>query len=122
MSDRTINISGGDYNENIQGDNIKVQGDYIRGSVFNLSQDLSQTAIHIEQRLSQIRSEGYSASAAGQKLAQELAAEARSNPNMMKRLTDLCKFSGNAALSGLIGEGAVSVLKVTLALLGIPTG
>lgn len=120
--DRSINISGGTYNEYIQGDAINVQGNYInvQGDFINLNQDLPQIDAQIQKRLIQFQSQGDSPEAAQEKVAGQLANQAKNQPATKHRLTELGKFIGKAAASGLIGEATLTVLKTALRLVGIP--
>ena len=113
--ERIFNISGGTYNESIQGDSINVQGNYI-----NISQDLSQAAAQIQQRLNQLKTQGYSSEEAQQKVARALAIQAKTEPNTRNTLTKLGRYLGDAAANGLIGEAVVWVVKVALASAGFP--
>jgi uncharacterized protein YoaH (UPF0181 family) len=126
--ERIFNISGGTYNESIQGDSINVQGNYInngdstnvQGNYINISQDISQAAAQIQQRLNQLKTQGYSSEEAQQKVARALAIQAKNEPNTRNKLTELGRYLGDAAANGLIGEAVVWVVKVALASAGFP--
>ncbi len=118
--DRSINISGGTYNEYIQGDAVNVQGNYInQGASINLNQDLSQIATQIQQRLIQLQAQGDSLEVAQCKVASQLADQAKKQPETKHQLANVGKSIGNSAVSGIIGEVAVTVLKMALGLVGI---
>ncbi len=127
-SDRIFNMSGGTYNELIHGDSINVQGNYInngdstnvQGNYINISQDISQAAAQIQQRLNQLKTQGYSSEEAQQKVARALAIQVKNEPNTRNKLTQLGRYLGDAAANGLIGEAVVWVVKVALASAGFP--
>jgi hypothetical protein len=126
--DRIFNMSGGTYNESIQGDSINIHGNYInngdstnvQGNYINISQDLAQSAAQIQQRLNQLQTQGYSSEAAQQKVAKYLATQAKTEPSTMNKLTKLGHYLGDAAANGLIGEAVVTVVKTALTLAGFP--
>ena len=126
--ERIFHISGGTYNESIQGDSINVQGNYInngdstnvQGNYINISQELYQLADQIQQRVNQLKTQGYSSEEAQQKVARALAIQAKNEPNTRHKLTELGRFLGDAAANGLIGEAVVWVVKVALASAGFP--
>jgi hypothetical protein len=126
--ERIFHISGGTYNESIQGDSISVQGNYInngdstnvQGNYINISQDISQAAAQIQQRLNQLETQGYSLEEAQQKVARALAIQAKNEPNTRNKLIKLGRYLGDAAANGLIGEAVVWVVKVALASAGFP--
>jgi hypothetical protein len=120
--DRNINMSGGTYNESIQGDyvqgdSIKVQGNYI----INISHDLSQLVSQIQQRLTQVQVEKkYSLEEAQKIVATELANQAKSQPSIKQKLAKLGQYVRDGAANGLIGQAAVEVIKIALSLLNFP--
>jgi uncharacterized protein YoaH (UPF0181 family) len=126
--DRIIHTGGGTYNESIHGDSINVQGNYInngdsinvQGNYIKISQDLAQAATQIQQFLNQLQTQGYSSTEAQKKVAKDLATQAKNEPNTKVTLTKLGRYLGDAAANGLIGEAVVNVVKVALALAGLP--
>ncbi len=119
--DRIINMSGGTYNESIQGgyvqgDSINIQGNYI-----NISQDLSQFISQIQHHLTQIQAERKCSPDEAQKfVAAELANQAKSQPNIKQKLAKLGQYVRDGAANGLIGQAAVEVIKIALNLLNLP--
>jgi len=86
----------------------------------SILQDLSQAAAQIQKLVTQLKTQGYSSEEAQNKVAQNLAYQAKSDPRTKTTLTKLRPYLGNAAANGLIGEAAVEVIKNALRLLGIP--
>lgn len=119
--DRIINMSGGTYNESIQGDfvqgdSIKIQGNYI-----NISQDLSQLISRIQHRLTQIQAEGkYSSDEAQRVVASELANQAKNQPSIKQKLVKLGQYIRDGAANGIIGQASVEIIKIALNLLNLP--
>jgi len=114
--DRIFNMSGGTYNQSIQGNSINIQGN----SYINISQEIAQYAAQIQERLNQLQTQGYSSQAAQQEIAKDLATQAKNEPNTRTKLTKLGHYLGDAAANGLIGEAVVGVVKVALASAGFP--
>lgn len=117
-NNKIINISGGSYNESVQGNVVNISGNYIQGD----SVDFSQLVLEINKRLENTIADGTPIQESQQKVAKELALEAKARPELMKKLTQAGKFTGNAAAGGLIGEAALMVIKITLGLAGINVG
>lgn len=111
---RFINTGGGNYNEFIQGDSINIQGNTI-----NIGQDLSQADAEIQGLLAQLQLQGDSQESAQRKVASQLATQAQTQPETKKRLSQLAKYLGDAAASGVISEAVLTVLKMALGLAGI---
>ncbi|MEB3179277.1 MAG: hypothetical protein VKL59_09635 [Nostocaceae cyanobacterium] len=121
MTDENRNIyninlgNGGNFNQSIQGNYLQVHGNYIK-----ISQDLSQAAAQIQQLLTQLQSQGYSPTEAQQKVANDWAHEAKSDPKAKGKLEKMGQYMRDAAANGVIGEAAVEVIKLALRLSGIP--
>ena len=115
---RIINMGGGSYNESVQGNVVNIAGNYTQGD----SVDLSQLVLEINRRLENGMADGTSMLESQQKVAKELALEAKARPELMKKLTQLGKFTGNAAAGGVIGDAALIVIKIALGLAGINIG
>jgi hypothetical protein len=113
----TYNIGsiGGNFNQAVHGGYTQIHGNQI-----NMSQDLSQAAAQIQQLLTQLQSQGYSATDAQQKVASDWASEAKSDPKAMNKMEKLGRYVRNAATSSVIGEATVEVIKLALRLSGIP--
>ncbi|MEB3178566.1 MAG: hypothetical protein VKL59_05930 [Nostocaceae cyanobacterium] len=113
---RIINTGGGNYNESIQGDYIQGNSINIQSSDINITQDLSQTEYQIQQLLNKLHSQGYSQQDAQQKVASDLATKAKNDPVVKNKLVKFGQYISDAAANGLIGEAAVVVIKMALAL------
>jgi uncharacterized protein YjbI with pentapeptide repeats len=83
-------------------------------------QTLAEAAAEIQQLLKQLETQGYSPEAAQQQIANDLAKRVQSNPEAKSRLAQWGQYLGDAAANGLIGEAAVTVLKLVAQLAGIP--
>lgn len=119
MSDQyNITTGGGNYIGSIQGNYI--QGNYVNNSVednsINLNQDFSHVVASIEALLAQLQAQGYGSADAQRKVADTLVAKVQHEPSRKERLI---KFLGNSAASGLVGDGAVEVVRLALRLLGV---
>ncbi|MBW4666162.1 MAG: hypothetical protein KME60_01665 [Cyanomargarita calcarea GSE-NOS-MK-12-04C] len=110
-----IGSIGGNFNQSIQGGYVQVHGNYI-----NMSQDLPQAAAQIQELLTQLQSQGYSRKDAQQKVANDWANEAKSNPQAKGKLVKLGQYMRDGAANGVIGEVAVEIIKLALRLSGIP--
>jgi len=113
----TYNIGsiGGNFNQSIQGGYTQIHGNQI-----NMSQDLSQAAAQIQQLLTQLQSQGYSSTEAQQKVANDWANEAKTDPKAKSKMVKLGQYVRDAATSSVIGEATVEVIKLALRLSGIP--
>lgn len=121
-----INI-GGDYIGSVEG--VYVKGNYVNGNYIdnrtegysiNLQRDFSQIAIDIQSLSVKLQAEGYYPADVQQKIADALVAEVKSNPSLGKRLIKLWEQLGSFVASGLVGEGAVEIVKFALRALGYP--
>ena len=79
---RTINTSGGNYTESVQGNYI--QGDYItvQGNTINVNQGVSDIVDEFKKILGQLESKGCSLEAAKQTIINDLAGEISENENV----------------------------------------
>lgn len=106
--DRNINFGpGGTYNESIH-----VQGDFVQGNKF-IGQDLKQAASDIHNLLCQLQIQ-YSPEEARQKAADELANQARNDPDRKRTLVQLASY---IATNGGIEAGIGKVIELALKLL-----
>ena len=78
---RNIYTEGGNYNANINGDQIEIYGD-----VININQDFSEIAQEIRELITELKNQGYSEEDAKTEIATELAEEARKKPKVRKKL------------------------------------
>ncbi|MEH2200757.1 GUN4 domain-containing protein [Nostoc sp.] len=78
---RNIYTEGGNYNANINGDQIEIYGD-----VININQDFSEIAQEIRELINELKNQGYSEEDAKTEIATELAEEARKKPKVRKKL------------------------------------
>jgi uncharacterized protein YoaH (UPF0181 family) len=120
MSEQNNNVYnigsiGGNFNQSIEGGYIQIHGNQI-----NMSQDLSQAAAQIQELLNQLQFQGYSSTEAQQKVANDLANEAKSDPKAKGKMVKLGQYVRNAATSSVIGEATVEAIKLALRLSGIP--
>jgi uncharacterized protein YoaH (UPF0181 family) len=120
MSEQNNNVYnigsiGGNFNQSIEGGYTQIHGNQI-----NMSQDLSQAAAQIQELLNQLQFQGYSSTEAQQKVANDLANEAKSDPKAKGKMVKLGQYVRNAATSSVIGEATVEAIKLALRLSGIP--
>jgi hypothetical protein len=101
---------------NVEGDQKTIQHNYAPEQ----KQTLAEAAVEIQQLIKQLETQGYSPEAAQQQVASDLAKRVQSNPEAKSKLAEWGKYLGNAAANGLIGEAAVTVLKLVAQLVGIP--
>ncbi|MBW4487455.1 MAG: GUN4 domain-containing protein [Trichocoleus desertorum ATA4-8-CV12] len=93
---KNINMSGGIYNEFIEGD--YVQGDYIKiqGNQIYIGQDLSHFTAQIQEILNQLRTQDYSKEEAKERVVQELKTECYKNSKFRKKLFRWKKSLGHS--------------------------
>nr|WP_290225040.1 GUN4 domain-containing protein [Trichocoleus desertorum] len=93
---KNINLSGGTYNEFIEGD--YVQGDYIKiqGNQIYIGQDLSHFTAQIQEILNQLRTQNYSKEEAEERVVQELKTQGYKNSKLRKRLFKWKKSIGSS--------------------------
>jgi len=124
MSDSHKNIYqnnssfGSGYTENV---NTEQLGGTIHNYAPKQEQTLAEAAAEIQQLLKQLeQTQQYTPEAAQQKVAGDLATKANNDAAVKSRLEKWSQYMGDAVANGLIGEAAVTVLKLTLQLIGIP--
>jgi hypothetical protein len=120
MTDENKNIYnigniGGNFNQSVEGGYTQIHGNQI-----NMSQDLAQAAAQIQQLLIQLQGQGYSATDAQEKVANDWAVEAKTDLKTKSKMVKLGQFVRDAATSSVIGEATVEVIKLALRLSGIP--
>ena len=112
-SSRTINTGGGNYIESID-------GNYIQGNFINLSQDLTQAAAQIQDLLTQLQTQGATVETAQQKVATDLANEAKANPTMMGKLVGWGQGLAQEASKKTVGDVVAGTVKLGLRAAGLP--
>jgi uncharacterized protein YjbI with pentapeptide repeats len=83
-------------------------------------QTLAEAAQEIQQLLAQLQTQGYSSQDAQQRVANDFATQAQSNPTVKNKLMRWGQYLGDAAANGVVGDVAVEVIKLALRLSGIP--
>lgn len=111
-NDNTIGSVAG----NVEGDQKSIQHNYAPEQ----KQTLAEAAAEIQQLLAQLQTQGYSPQAAQKQVASDLAKRVQSDPEAKSKLAKWGQYLGDAAANGLIGEAAVTVLKLVAQLAGIP--
>ena len=86
----------------------------------NMSQDLAQAAAHIQEVLTQLQTQGYSPEESQQRVANDLATQAKSNPTVMGKLVKWGQSLADAAAKTTVSEAAKGVFKLALRLSGVP--
>ncbi|MGG6270661.1 hypothetical protein ACQ4M3_38935 [Leptolyngbya sp. AN03gr2] len=99
--------AGGTYNESVQ-----VQGDFVQGNKA-VNQDLDQAIAEIQKLLHQLQSQ-CSSEAATHKAADELATQAKADPERKQTLMELGRY---IAANGGIEAGIGKVIELALKLL-----
>jgi hypothetical protein len=97
-----------------------IYNDYSSDIDYSLINDQSEFDKKIQQHMTILQQGGDSQDKAINKVAHDLAKQARNNPGLKEKLKNWANYVSNAATSGLIGEGTVQVLKLALQLAGIP--
>ena len=113
VDNRTINTGGGNYNESIG-------GNYIQGNYINLSQDLTQAAAQIQDLLTQLQTQGATVETAQQKVAIDLANEAKANPTVMGKLVGWGQVLAQEASKKTVGDVVAGTVKLGLRAAGLP--
>lgn len=85
---RIINTGSGIYNEG----SISIAGNYIQGDFINMSSDLSQAAVQLQELFTQFQAQGYSPEEAQQQVANDLATQSQHNPKVRKKLSKWSKY------------------------------
>lgn len=99
---------------------ISIGRDYIQGDSINMSQDLSQADVQIQELLTQLQTQGYSPEDAQQQAASKLATQAQSNPTFKGKLVKWGQSLGDAAAKTTVSEAATAVVQLALRLSGVP--
>jgi hypothetical protein len=96
---------------------ISIGRDYIQqGDSINMSQDLSQTDVQIQELLTELQTQGYSPEDAQKQAASKLATEAQNNPTFKSTLVKWGQSLGDTATKTTVTE----VVKLALRLSGVP--
>jgi HEAT repeat protein len=107
-SDRIINTGGGDYLEG---------GDKVTGTQIKImSQDLTQAAAQIQDLLEQLKQQGVTVDDAEQKVAQDMADQAKADPTAKEKLLKWGQSLGNATVTDVVK----GVVKLALRSAGLP--
>lgn len=91
-NNRNIGTEGGNYNEQIQGDCINIQGNQIY-----LNQDLSQFTTQIQEILNQLKNQGYDAEIAEKQVINELKVKIRRDSRIKAKFLRWKKTLGISA-------------------------
>jgi HEAT repeats len=112
--DRIINTGGGDYIE--KGD--KVGRDKVIGDKFNLSpnQNLAEAAAQIQALLQQLQQQGLTVDESQAQVAQDVADQAKSDPNVKEKLLKWGQSLGSATVTDVVK----GVVKLALRSAGLP--
>jgi HEAT repeats len=112
--DRIINTGGGDYIE--KGD--KVGRDKVIGDIFNLSpnQNLAEAAAQIQALLQQLQQQGLTVDESQAQVAQDVADQAKSDPNVKEKLLKWGQSLGSATVTDVVK----GVVKLALRSAGLP--
>jgi hypothetical protein len=112
--DRIINTGGGDYIE--KGD--KVGRDKVIGDKFNLSsnQNLAEAAAQIQALLQQLQQQGLTVDESNAQVANDVADQAKSDPNMKEKLLNWGQSLGDATVTDVVK----GVVKLALRSAGLP--
>ncbi len=104
---RIINTGNGIQNNGT----ISIGRDYIQKANFiNMSSDLSQAVAQFQELLTQVQAEGHTPEEAQQRVANELATQAKNNPKARKKLSKWSKSLGDAAITTNVSEAATAVV------------
>lgn len=106
---RTIHTGGGNYIESNS-------GTYVEGSFINMSQDLAQAASQIQDLIEQLQKQGVTVNVAQEQVANEMATEAKKDPEMMNKLINWVQSLANTTVSDVV-KGSV---KLAIRSAGIP--
>jgi hypothetical protein len=112
--DRIINTGGGDYIE--KGD--KVGRDKVIGDKFNLTpnQNLAEAAAQIQALLQQLQQQGLTVDESQAQVAQDVADQAKSDPNVKEKLLKWGQSLGSATVTDVVK----GVVKLALRSAGLP--
>jgi hypothetical protein len=104
---RIINTGNGIQNNG----SISIAGNFIQGDFINMSSDLSQATVQLQELLTQLQAQGDSPEEAQQRVANELATQAQTNPKVRKKLSKWRKSLGDAATTTHVSEAATAVVQ-----------
>jgi HEAT repeats len=110
--DRIINTGGGNYYESIDTGG----GNYIQGNYINMSQDLTQAAVQIQDLIEQLQKQGMPVDVAQEQVAKGMATHVESNPTMKDKLVKWGQSLGDATVSDVVK----GVVKLAIRSAGIP--
>ncbi len=102
--DRIINTGGGNYYESIDTSG----GNYIQGNYINMSQDLTQAAVQIQDLIEQLQKQGMPVDVAQEQVAKGMATHVESNPTMKDKLVKWGQSLGDATVSDVV-KGVVKL-------------
>jgi hypothetical protein len=107
--DRHVNTGGGNYIESND-------GYYIQGNYINMSQDLTQAAAQIQDLIEQLQKRGVAVDVAQERVANDIANQARSDSTVKDKLLKWGQSLGSATVSDVV-KGAV---KLAIRSAGVP--
>ncbi len=121
MSERKIHVDQSRASIGV-GYSERVEAEQLSGIIHNHAQpqSLVEAAAEIQQLLTRLQTQGYSPKNAQQKVAADLATQAKSDPKAKSKLVRWGQYLGDASANGIIGDVAVEVIKLALRLAGIP--
>ncbi len=91
---------------------ISIGRDYIQKANFiNMSSDLSQATVQLQELLTQLQAQGHTPEEAQQQVANKLATQAQTNPKVRKKLSKWRKSLGDAATTTNVSEAARAVVQ-----------
>lgn len=106
---RNINTAGGNYVESNS-------GTYVEGNYINMSQDLAQAAVCIQELLAQLGDQNVPIDVAQEQVAEDIANQARNNPTMKNKLVKWGQSIGETTVSDVVK----GVVKLAIRSAGIP--
>ena len=113
MSDnRIINIGSGTYNESVNTEG----GNYIQGDYIDISQDLAQASVQIQDLIEQLQKRGVTVDEAKEQVAKDIVAQAQVDPKMRDKLLKWSQSLGEATVSDVVK----SAIKLAIRSAGIP--
>jgi hypothetical protein len=107
--DRNISISSGNYIESNPG--TYVQGDYV-----NMSQDLTQAAIQLQDLITQLQKQGMSADSAKTQIVNDILTQAQQNSTIKNKLIKW----GESLTSTTISDVVKGTVKLAIRTAGLP--
>jgi biotin operon repressor len=110
--DRVINTGGGSYYESINTQG----GNYIQGNYINMSQDLTQAAVQIQDLIEQLQKQGVTVEAAHEQVVSDMATQAQNNSVMKDKLVKWGQSLGDATVSDVVK----GIVKLAIRSAGIP--